>query len=413
MKLPKIKKPSKGLPIKSLPIKGIPFKGFTIKNRFLQKNLISLIVIAVLLIGTGTAYGTLNSMDADRGEDPVYGVNMDRYQVLVSGKGYKLSKKQEKDYKLQKKQNEANAAKNNANDPIVMHNSSGSRVFRPGSYNYRTGRTYKVSKNPRLSSNISEQIDGLPSKVKAGDKLTFKVTAYAYPYGTKNAISKDNIKVTVSTGATAKVYKEKSGSVYYEVELKEGKNKITIQATDKKNKKTTKLGPYTVKAGEGTESGDSNTGPNDNPQSQDEPSTNPPKKTVTKTVDLSIGGELVSGSITFEEGKEPSDIDIIKQVGQGKLTVDGSNNITVTSGVSDFTLNDGDSTIQGFFLDEKGYEEINDDNREEYLGWISSKESDVRSHGLGPGHPFSSTKWSYSSSTSGNSVTISLSLDLY
>ena len=58
--------------------------GFRIKNRFLQKNLISLIVIAVLAIGTGTVYGTLSSRDADRGEDPVYGVNQDRYQVLVT-----------------------------------------------------------------------------------------------------------------------------------------------------------------------------------------------------------------------------------------------------------------------------------------------------------------------------------------
>ena len=66
-------------------------KRFHIKNRFLQKNLLSLIVVAVLAIGTGTAYGTLSSHAVDRGKDPVNGVNKDRYQVLVSGKGYKLT----------------------------------------------------------------------------------------------------------------------------------------------------------------------------------------------------------------------------------------------------------------------------------------------------------------------------------
>ena len=148
----------------------MPEKKPTIKNRFLQKNLLSLIVIAVLAIGTGTAYGTLSSQDADRGNDPVNGVNQDRYQVLISGKGYKLSKKQEKDYKLQKKQNEANVNKAAQDNPNVIRSSSGSRIFRSGSssYRYSGGSTYKVSKNPRLSSNISDQISGLPDNVKAG-----------------------------------------------------------------------------------------------------------------------------------------------------------------------------------------------------------------------------------------------------
>jgi len=79
--------------------------GLKINNRFLKRHLLSLIVVAVLAAGTGTVYGTLSSHVADKGHDPVNGINKDRYQVLVSGDGYKLSKKQEKDYKLQKKQN--------------------------------------------------------------------------------------------------------------------------------------------------------------------------------------------------------------------------------------------------------------------------------------------------------------------
>lgn len=226
----------------------MPDKKPTIKNRFLQKNLLSLIVIAVLAIGTGTAYGTLSSQDADRGNDPVNGVNQDRYQVLISGKGYKLSKKQEKDYKLQKKQNEANVNKAAQDNPNVIRSSSGSRIFRSGSSSYRySGGNYKVSRNPHLRSNISEQIEGLSDNVKAGEKLKFRVSAVAYPYGSKNVISKDNIKVTVEGGKEAKVYKEKSGYIYYEVELGQGDNVITISATDKKTKKTSKLGPFKIK----------------------------------------------------------------------------------------------------------------------------------------------------------------------
>ena len=200
----------------------MPDKRPTIKNRFLKKNLLSLIVVAVLAIGTGTAYGTLSSQDADRGNDPVNGVNKDRYQVLISGKGYKLSKKQEKDHKLQKKQNEANVNKAMQNDSRVIRSSNGSRIFRSGSSSYRySSSSVKTSKNPRVTTNISDQIDGLPSNVKSGEKLKFRVRAYAYPYGSKNVILSDNIKVTVVGGKDAKVYKEdkKKGYVYYEVEI--------------------------------------------------------------------------------------------------------------------------------------------------------------------------------------------------
>ena len=224
----------------------MPDKKPTIKNRFLQKNLLSLIVIAVLAIGTGTAYGTLSSQDADRGNDPVNGVNQDRYQVLISGKGYKLSKKQEKDYKLQKKQNEANVNKAAQDNPNVIRSSSGSRIFRSGSSSYRySGGTYKPSKIPKLSTDILKRKKE-KSTWKAGDKLSFIVTALAYPYGTKNAIPSDSIKVTIN-GKAVSCDNSDDGDNFYTVVLEEGTNTINISATDKKTKKTSKLGPYNIK----------------------------------------------------------------------------------------------------------------------------------------------------------------------
>ncbi len=223
----------------------MPDKKPTIKNRFLQKNLLSLIVIAVLAIGTGTAYGTLSSQDADRGNDPVNGVNQDRYQVLISGKGYKLSKKQEKDYKLQKKQNEANVNKVAQDNPNVIRSSSGSRIFRSGSSSYRySGGTYKPSKIPKLSTDILKRKKE-KSTWKAGDKLSFIVTALAYPYGTKNAIPSDSIKVTIN-GKAVSCDNSDDGDNFYTVVLEEGTNTINISATDKKTKKTSKLGPFVI-----------------------------------------------------------------------------------------------------------------------------------------------------------------------
>ena len=235
-----MKKPKINLKLK------MPDKKPTIKNRFLQKNLLSLIVIAVLAIGTGTAYGTLSSQDADRGNDPVNGVNQDRYQVLISGKGYKLSKKQEKDYKLQKKQNEANVNKAAQDNPNVIRSSSGSRIFRSGSSSYRySGGTYKPSKIPKLSTDILKRKKE-KSTWKAGDKLSFIVTALAYPYGTKNAIPSDSIKVTIN-GKAVSCDNSDDGDNFYTVVLEEGTNTINISATDKKTKKTSKLGPYNIK----------------------------------------------------------------------------------------------------------------------------------------------------------------------
>ena len=375
----------------------MPEKKPTIKNRFLQKNLLSLIVIAVLAIGTGTAYGTLSSTDADRGNDPVNGVNQDRYQVLISGKGYKLSKKQEKDYKLQKKQNEANVNKAAQDNPNVIRSSSGSRIFRSGSssYRYSGGSTYKVSKNPHLRSNISEQIDGLSDNVKAGDTLKFRVSAVAYPYGSKNVISKDNIKVTVEGGKEAKVYKEKSGYVYYEVELGQGDNIITISATDKKTKKTSKLGPFKIKkVGANSGSSGSNTNPSNNTDT-------PSADEITKaTVNLSEYGldsiELSDASLNsiIEKAKDKQKIEVIEFE-----NLDG------------FTMGDYENgDILKKYKNEKGItEELNDEQFADYKAWFNEKEKNVRDDKkLGKGYPFSETCWKYT--VDGDTVNLELFL---
>ena len=392
----------------------MPDKRPTIKNRFLKKNLLSLIVVAVLAIGTGTAYGTLSSQDADRGNDPVNGVNKDRYQVLISGKGYKLSKKQEKDYKLQKKQNEANVNKAMQNDSRVIRSSNGSRIFRSGSSSYRySSSSVKTSKNPRVTTNISDQIDGLPSNVKSGEKLKFRVRAYAYPYGSKNVILSDNIKVTVVGGKDAKVYKEdkKKGYVYYEVELGEGTNKISISVTDKKNKKTAKLGPYKIdKVGPGSSSSGGTTDPSQNTGEQD---LNLP---VTVSVDLSdFGVDGISFSGTIKD-KDTTAYDVLKNISDIKFS--GDDIQYITGDMKNFTLDGFDSgELQRIFKKENSVSDPIDEA--DYADWLSTIENDVKEGGkIGtdcPKFKKGKSKWTYDKTKKGEDLAdgIELTLTLY
>ena len=364
--------------------------GFRIKNRFLQKNLISLIVIAVLAIGTGTVYGTLSSRDADRGEDPVYGVNQDRYQVLVSGEGYKLSKKQEKDYKLQKKQNEVNAA-NALQNPNTISYPNGYRTFRSSSsyrsirYKYNSHYSYKSSKKPRITSDVSSEINKLDNPV-AGDTFKIKVTAYAYPYGTKNAISSNNIKVNVE-GGTATLYKSKSGSHYYKIELGEGKNKITITATDKKTKKKAKLGPYTVKvgAGESSNSGNSNNYGNSNTDPTKEtgkPETT--EQTIAVTVQADDENSDPPINVTIEVNDETTVADVLKEAKNIHFTDDGD--IDYIEGHT--SLNDYEDQLREKYKED---ENITGDIEEgAYEAWLAANhiEGEVKK-----GNPFESTQW--------------------
>lgn len=374
----------------------MPEKKPTIKNRFLQKNLLSLIVIAVLAIGTGTAYGTLSSQDADRGNDPVNGVNQDRYQVLISGKGYKLSKKQEKDYKLQKKQNEANVNKAAQDNPNVIRSSSGSRIFRSGSssYRYSGGSTYKVSKNPHLRSNISEQIDGLSDNVKAGDTLKFRVSAVAYPYGSKNVISKDNIKVTVEGGKEAKVYKEKSGYVYYEVELGQGDNIITISATDKKTKKTSKLGPFKIKK-VGANSG---SGGSTDPTHGTDPAATETAVTINLGIEsLALQSNLIAITSSTKAKDILSNTDGIKMDGEDIEYIE-----------FDTIPKDVDKELRESYKEEKGIEAIVE---EDYNAWLVEKHVKVdNKYRLGEKCPFDSTNWTYDKNQSGEDLKSGITL---
>ena len=341
--------------------------GLKINNRFLKRHLLSLIVVAVLAAGTGTVYGTLSSHVADKGHDPVNGINKDRYQVLVSGDGYKLSKKQEKDYKLQKKQNKINAT-NAARNPNTLRPFSGSRVFRSGSsshFRYR-GHSFKTSKAPRITSDVSSEISKLEKPV-AGDTFKIRVTARAYPFRTKNAISSDNIKVSV-VGGSATLYKSDGGSHYYKIELGEGKNKITITATDKKTKKKATLGPYTVKVGAGN-SGGTNT----DPTQGTEPT---PQKTQVK-----VSGEYVSiPDIEIEEDKTVADA--LKEAG---VSIEDD----VISVPKELLNSDFDKKLEEVLKDkyDKYLEGVGEDETpQEYSDWKDENEDSV----------FNSIQWSCS-----------------
>ena len=175
---------------------------FHLKNGFLKKNLVTLIAIAVLLVGTGTAYGTLATRDVDRGDDPVSGVNEDRYQVLVSGEGYTLTKQQERNYKLQKKQNEVNAARaaQNAQDPTTIRTSNGMRTYRTSNYRYRYNRSssYTSTGTIYLSSNLYSQLK-TRTNWKAGDEVKFYVTAYTYLHNALYTVDPEGVSEIYSS----------------------------------------------------------------------------------------------------------------------------------------------------------------------------------------------------------------------
>ena len=377
-----------------------------IRNRFLQKNLISLIVIAVLAIGTGTAYGTLSSRDADRGEDPVYGIDQERYQVLISGEGYKLSKDQEKNYKLQKKQNKINAA-NAAQNPNTFRSSTGPRTFRSGSsYRYRYhGHTYKISKTPRVTTNIFEQ-KSMKTNWKAGDTFEFRVSAYAYPYGLKNRIPAKDIKVSVKGGKAAKLYKSENGYHYYSVVLGKGTNKITISATDKKTKKTAKSGPYIITATKKSSSG----GKQDKPE---EP-TQPEKTKVT--VDYGLG-TFTSNDVTIEDSTTAYDI-LSKTPG---VTVGGGEIKYIEFDEESFDIDAFREQFEGELeLAYQAYVEACDEDEDvlDIDTWFSENvDQKIRVNGkirLGAGYPFDSTSWQ-ATPESGKALKngITLSLILY
>lgn len=371
----------------------MPDKKPTIKNRFLQKNLLSLIVIAVLAIGTGTAYGTLSSQDADRGNDPVNGVNQDRYQVLISGKGYKLSKKQEKDYKLQKKQNEANVNKAAQDNPNVIRSSSGSRIFRSGSSSYRySGGTYKPSKIPKLSTDILKRKKE-KSTWKAGDKLSFIVTALAYPYGTKNAIPSDSIKVTIN-GKAVSCDNSDDGDNFYTVVLEEGTNTINISATDKKTKKTSKLGPFVINKVSGNNGSGGSTDPTHG--------TDPAATETAVTINLGIESlPLQSNLIAITSSTKAKDIlsntDGIKMDGEDIEYIE-----------FDTIPKDVDKELRESYKEEKVIEVIVE---EDYNAWLVENHVKVdNKYRLGEKCPFDSTNWTYDKNQSGEDLKSGITL---
>ena len=323
---------------------------FHMKSGFLKKNLITLIAAAVLIIGTGTAYGTLATRDADRGFDPIEGVNQDRYQVLVSGEGYKLTKMQERNYKLQKKQNEVNAAQaaqDAMNNPTTIRTSSGSRVYRTSNYRYRYrgSSSYSTSGTVFIATNIYSQ-KSTKLNWRAGDEFSFMVTAYTYKNGKKNTVSKDNIKVTSDKG-TLKHTGSKDGNQYYVLKLAEGTNKITVTAKDKKSKKKSK-NSYTITAGKKASS-------SQKPDNQDKPKPDNPKpedKPVEKTMSVDYGyGTLQSDKIGFTD--DTMAYDVLSNTSGIKM--EKKKVISVSGDMDDFSLDKYDEdNLKKIFKREKG-----------------------------------------------------------
>lgn len=287
-----------------------------INNAFLKKNLITLIAIAALLIGSGTAYGTLSTRTADHGYDPVDGVNQDRYQVLVSGKGYKLSKQQEKNYKLQKKQNKVNAAQaaQNAMNPTTIRTASGIRTFRTSSYRFHYKRNATtVSGIPSIRSDFR-----FKSKSKtnwtAGDEISFKVGALKYPYTTKKYIPEDDLKLS-NFGGTLTYTGSEDGFKLYTWKLGEGTNKIIITATDKKNKKTATWQGQII-AGKGSSQTQQTTKPSSTKPSKTKPGKTKPGKTDDKTTtppkeekaEVDVGFGLKSANIPINKDTTSYDV---------------------------------------------------------------------------------------------------------
>ena len=342
MKLPKpgnVKLPKPGkvkLPKPGKLPGNLKLPAFQMKSGFLKKNLITLIAAAVLIIGTGTAYGTLATRDADRGFDPIEGVNQDRYQVLVSGEGYKLTKMQERNYKLQKKQNEVNAAQaaqNAMNNPTTIRTSSGYRTYRTSNYRYRYrgNNSYNTTGTVFIATNIYSQ-KSTKMNWNAGDDFSFIVTAYIYKNGKKDTLSKDEIKVKADRG-TLKHTKSKDGNQYYTLKLGTGMNKLTITAKDKKSKKETK-NTYTINAGRASNEGTKPTGPSK--------PTNPtkPKEEVQK---VSFGfGTLETSKMAITASTTA--YDVLKKT-KGVELNDDKDVLSVTGDMSAFSLDDYDQDV--------------------------------------------------------------------
>ena len=366
MKLPKpgnVKLPKPGkvkLPKPGKMPGNLKLPAFHMKSGFLKKNLLTLIAAAVLVIGTGTAYGTLATREADRGFDPVEGVNQDRYQVLVSGEGYKLSKIQERNYKLQKKQNEVNAAQaaqNAMNNPTTIRTSSGYRTYRTSNYRYRYrgSRSYSTSGTVFISTNIYSQ-KNTKMNWRAGDEFSFIVTAYTYKNGKKNTVSKDNIKVTSDKG-TLKHTGSKDGNQYYVLKLGEGINKITVTAKDKNSKKKSKYS-YTITAGKKASSSQK-----PKPDNQDKP-----KPETEDKAKVNIGFGLNSQEIVITG--ETRSIDVLSKTKGVGVNTDSEEVEYVTGDMSGLTFEkcfknyDAEKDNLKQICEEEKQEEINSDKEE-------------------------------------------------
>ena len=95
-----------------------------IKER-LKKNRISIMVLAAVIVAFAALSAIVAAWDEDVGDNPIVGVNEARSQLLMSGQGYSLNDKQEKEY--QEKQEKL---KEHIKEELTDETSAKSRIER-------------------------------------------------------------------------------------------------------------------------------------------------------------------------------------------------------------------------------------------------------------------------------------------
>ena len=217
-------------------------KGVKSKLKFSRKML-ALAAVAVLLIGTATVYGNLHAQNADRGGDPVNGMNYEKKQVLLSGQGYKLDKEQKKEYALEKQK------ENKKEEDLFGGRSS---ILSPFS-GFR-GSAFSAYR-PVISSNLRTQ------KIETNEEYEFYVMGktynkdaidpkyYTVKYNKKTLtptkVEEEEAEVTTTTGGKVKKTTKTYFKAYYTITVVKGAKNVDIAVKDPKKKETTK-GTYVI-----------------------------------------------------------------------------------------------------------------------------------------------------------------------
>ena len=228
---------------------------------------------------------------------------------------------------------------------------------------------------------------------KAGDKLSFIVTALAYPYGTKNAIPSDSIKVTIN-GKAVSCDNSDDGDNFYTVVLEEGTNTINISATDKKTKKTSKLGPFVINK----VSGNNGSGGSTDPTHGTDPAATETAVTINLGIEsLTLQSNLMAITSSTTAKDILSNTDGIKMDGEDIEYIE-----------FDAIPEDVDKELRERYKKEKSIEVIAE---EDYNAWLAEKHVKVdNKYRLGKKCPFDSTDWTYDENQSGEDLKSGITL---